>query len=137
MYTHNLRLKARPSHWAVLLLNLLFFDLPGIAQKVKKHLVDYVGPLIGTEGAGNVTIGPSYPLQHGIELSTKRLNKIIQIDERNLQATMEPSVINEACQNAVKQVGLSTRPGQQAQLLARRQPGPQKRRPESRAIRHA
>ena len=31
------------------------------AQAVSRPLVDYVDPFIGTEGAGNVIIGPSYP----------------------------------------------------------------------------
>ena len=57
-------------------------------------------------GAGTGLSGGALPIHHGVVLSTERLNKIIQIDERNLQATVEPGVINEAFQNAVKEVGL-------------------------------
>ena len=57
-------------------------------------------------GAGTGLSGGALPIAHGVVLSTERLNKIIQIDERNLQATVEPGVINEVFQNAVKEVGL-------------------------------
>ena len=39
-------------------------------------------------------------------LSTEKLNKILDIDERNLQVTTEPGVITEVLQNAVKEKGL-------------------------------
>lgn len=57
-------------------------------------------------GAGTGLSGGALPIHHGVVLSTERLNKILHIDERNLQATVEPGVINEAFQNAVKEVGL-------------------------------
>ena len=57
-------------------------------------------------GAGTGLSGGALPIHHGVVLSTERLNKILEIDERNLQATVEPGVINEAFQNAVKEVGL-------------------------------
>jgi glycolate oxidase len=57
-------------------------------------------------GAGTGLSGGALPIHHGVVLSTERLNKIIEIDERNLQATVEPGVVTEAFQNAVKEVGL-------------------------------
>ncbi|RTQ50945.1 FAD-binding protein [Hymenobacter gummosus] len=57
-------------------------------------------------GAGTGLSGGALPIHHGVVLSTERLNKILQIDERNLQATVEPGVVNEAFQIAVKEVGL-------------------------------
>ncbi|OON67343.1 FAD-binding oxidoreductase [Hymenobacter sp. CRA2] len=57
-------------------------------------------------GAGTGLSGGALPVHHGVVLSTERLNKILHIDERNLQATVEPGVINETFQNAVKEVGL-------------------------------
>jgi glycolate oxidase len=57
-------------------------------------------------GAGTGLSGGALPLHHGVVLSTERLNKILAIDERNLQATVEPGVVNEVFQNAVKEVGL-------------------------------
>ncbi|MDO7853099.1 FAD-binding oxidoreductase [Hymenobacter convexus] len=57
-------------------------------------------------GAGTGLSGGALPIHHGVVLSTERLNKILDIDERNLQATVEPGVVNEVFQNAVKEVGL-------------------------------
>ena len=39
-------------------------------------------------------------------MSMERFNKIIEIDERNLQATVEPGVINQVFKDAVKAKGL-------------------------------
>ncbi|MET4106933.1 FAD-linked oxidase C-terminal domain-containing protein [Hymenobacter sp. UYP22] len=57
-------------------------------------------------GAGTGLSGGALPVHHGVLLSTERLNRILEIDERNLQATVEPGVVNEVFQNAVKEVGL-------------------------------
>jgi glycolate oxidase len=51
-------------------------------------------------GAGTGLSGGALPIHHGVVLSTERLNRILEIDERNLQATVEPGVVNEAFQNA-------------------------------------
>lgn len=56
--------------------------------------------------AGTGLSGGALPIFGGIILSVERLNKILEIDERNLQATVEPGVINEVFQNAVIEKGL-------------------------------
>ncbi len=61
---------------------------------------------ITPRGAGTGLSGGALPHLGGVVLSTERLNKIIQIDERNLQVITEPGVITEVLQNAVKDVGL-------------------------------
>jgi glycolate oxidase len=57
-------------------------------------------------GAGTGLSGGALPHLGGLVLSTERLNKIIEIDERNLQVITEPGVITEVLQNAVKEKGL-------------------------------
>ncbi len=57
-------------------------------------------------GAGTGLSGGALPHLGGVLLSLERLNKIINIDERNLQVTTEPGVITEVLQNAVKEKGL-------------------------------
>ena len=52
-------------------------------------------------GARTGLSGGSLPINGGIALSTERLNAIIEIDERNLQATVEPGVINQVFRDAV------------------------------------
>lgn len=57
-------------------------------------------------GAGTGLSGGALPVHGGISLSMERFNEILLIDERNLQAVVEPGVINEVFQNAVKEKGL-------------------------------
>ena len=52
-------------------------------------------------GAGTGLSGGALAVHKGVILSTERLNRIIQIDERNLQATVEPGVITQVFQEAV------------------------------------
>lgn len=57
-------------------------------------------------GAGTGLSGGALPHLGGVFIATDRLNKILEIDERNLQVTTEPGVITEVLQNAVKEKGL-------------------------------
>jgi glycolate oxidase len=61
---------------------------------------------VSPRGAGTGLAGGSIPTHHGVVLSMERFNKILNIDELNLQATVEPGVITEVFQNAVKEKGL-------------------------------
>jgi len=81
---------------------------PGTAEEVAAimGLCHAAGVPVTARGAGTGLSGGALPIHHGVVLSTERLNRILQIDERNLQATVEPGVINEVFQNAVKEVGL-------------------------------
>src|SRR6187551_1796721 len=57
-------------------------------------------------GAGTGLSGGALPVKKGVVISMERFNKILNIDELNLQATVEPGVITEVFQNAVKEKGL-------------------------------
>lgn len=57
-------------------------------------------------GAGTGLSGGALPIHGGIIISMERFNQILEIDVRNLQATVEPGVINEVFQNAVIELGL-------------------------------
>ncbi|MGI8893674.1 MAG: FAD-binding oxidoreductase [Bacteroidia bacterium] len=57
-------------------------------------------------GAGTGLSGGALPLLGGVLISMERFNKIIEIDERNLQATVEPGVITQVFQQAVMEKGL-------------------------------
>ena len=54
-------------------------------------------------GGGTGLSGGSLPIQKGVVISMERFNKILNIDELNLQATVEPGVITQVFQNAVKE----------------------------------
>lgn len=57
-------------------------------------------------GARTGLSGGALPVKGGINLSMERFNRIIDIDERNLQATVEPGVINQVFHMACKEKGL-------------------------------
>jgi len=57
-------------------------------------------------GGGTGLSGGALPLQKGVVISMERFNKVLEIDELNLQATVEPGVITEVFQNIVKEKGL-------------------------------
>ncbi len=57
-------------------------------------------------GAGTGLSGGALPVYGGILLSLERFNLILDIDERNLQATVEPGVINQVFQDDVMEKGL-------------------------------
>ena len=62
-------------------------------------------PLV-PRGAGSGYTGGSVPSRGGIVISLERLNRILEIDEANLLAVVEPNVITGDLQDAVEQVGL-------------------------------
>jgi glycolate oxidase len=57
-------------------------------------------------GAGTGLSGGALPVLGGVLLSMERFNKILEIDERNLQAVVEPGVITQVFQEAVADKGL-------------------------------
>ena len=81
---------------------------PRTAEEISEILMIANKELIPVtpRGAGTGLSGGALPICGGIILSMERFNKIVEIDERNLQATVEPGVINEAFQNAVIERGL-------------------------------
>lgn len=59
-----------------------------------------------TRGAGTGLSGGALPVKGGVLLSMEKFNRILSIDERNLQATVEPGVINYVFQEEVKKLNL-------------------------------
>lgn len=57
-------------------------------------------------GGGTGLSGGALAIYGGLLIAMERFNKIIQIDERNLQATVEPGVITEELINAVAERNL-------------------------------
>src|SRR5260221_14613102 len=62
-------------------------------------------PLV-VRGAGTGFTGGAVPTRGGVLLSMERLNRILEIDELNLLAVVEPNVINGDLQRAVEKGGL-------------------------------
>jgi glycolate oxidase len=81
---------------------------PGSAEEISAILKicnQYKIP-VTPRGAGTGLSGGALPHLGGVLLSIERLNKIISIDERNLQVVTEAGVITEVLQDAVKARGL-------------------------------
>jgi glycolate oxidase len=57
-------------------------------------------------GGGTGYTGGAVPVRGGVVLSLERMNRILEIDEQNLVAVVEPNAITGAIQEAVERVGL-------------------------------
>jgi glycolate oxidase len=62
-------------------------------------------PLV-VRGGGTGYTGGAVPTEGGVVLSLERMNRILEIDEANLLAVVEPNVITGDLQDAVERVGL-------------------------------
>jgi glycolate oxidase len=76
-------------------------DISRIIKYCNEHLIP-----VTPRGAGTGLSGGAIPQNGGVVISTERLNRVLEIDERNLQVITEPGVITEVLQNAVKERGL-------------------------------
>lgn len=82
--------------------------MPGKAEEVAAILKlcnEHIIP-VTPRGGGTGLSGGALPVKGGVVVAMKRFNRIVDIDELNLQATVEPGVITEVFQNAVKEKGL-------------------------------
>ena len=79
-------------------------DVEQISQILK--LCSETNTPITPRGAGTGLAGGALPVAGGGVLSLERLNRILDIDTQNLQATVEAGVITETLQNAVEALGL-------------------------------
>ncbi len=62
-------------------------------------------PLV-PRGGGTGYTGGAVPVHGGVVMSLERLNRILEIDEGNLLAVVEPNVITGDLQDAVERLGL-------------------------------
>ncbi|HML57355.1 MAG TPA: FAD-linked oxidase C-terminal domain-containing protein [Ferruginibacter sp.] len=57
-------------------------------------------------GAGTGLAGGALPIMGGVVMSFKRMNRILHIDEQNLQVTTQPGVITQVLQEALEEKNL-------------------------------
>ena len=76
-------------------------EIARLARLCTEHRV----PLV-VRGAGTGYTGGAVPTRGGMVVSLERMNRILEIDEVNLLAVVEPNVINGDLQRAVERVGL-------------------------------
>jgi glycolate oxidase len=82
--------------------------LPSSAEQVAEILKLATRERIAVtpRGAGTGLSGAALPIYGGIVLSLEKMNRILEIDEGNLMAVVEPGVITEVLQNAAQERGL-------------------------------
>lgn len=61
---------------------------------------------VTVRGAGSGLAGGALPTYGGLVISMKRFDKIVHLDEKNFQVTVEPGMITEYLQNTLKEKGL-------------------------------
>jgi glycolate oxidase len=76
-------------------------EIAAVARLCNEHGV----PLV-VRGAGTGYTGGAVPLRGGVVVSMERLDRILEIDEENLLAVVQPAVITGDLQEAVEQRGL-------------------------------
>src|SRR5688572_5111353 len=76
-------------------------EVAGIARLCNERRV----PLV-PRGGGSGYTGGAVPVRGGVVLSLARMNRILEIDEANLVAVVEPNVVTGDLQDAVEQRGL-------------------------------
>jgi glycolate oxidase len=81
---------------------------PGTPDEISRimHLANETRVPVFPRGAGSGFTGGSLPTAGGIVLVTTRLDRILEINEENLVATVEPGLVTEQFQKAVEKVGL-------------------------------
>jgi glycolate oxidase len=76
-------------------------DIAAIARFCNQQRVPIV-----VRGAGTGFTGGAVPTRGGVVVSMERMNRILEIDQTNLLAVVEPNVITADLQRAVEKVGL-------------------------------
>ena len=81
---------------------------PGSTREVSEvmRLADMHRLPVTPQGARTGLSGAAHPIYGGIALSLERMNRIIEIDEANLMATVEPGVLVSEVHEATEKLGL-------------------------------
>ncbi|MEO5898410.1 MAG: FAD-linked oxidase C-terminal domain-containing protein [Vicinamibacterales bacterium] len=76
-------------------------EVAAVVRLCSAHGVPFV-----PRGAGSGYTGGAVPVRGGIVITLERMNRILEIDEANLIAVVQPNVITGDLQDAVEKVGL-------------------------------
>jgi len=81
---------------------------PDSAQQISKimQLANKYKVPVTPRGGGTGLSGGAVPIYRGIVLSLERMNTILEIDEKNMMATVEPGVITSEINDQIKNKGL-------------------------------
>lgn len=84
---------------------VLFVHTADEISNVLRYCNEHTIP-VTVRGGGTGLSGGALAIHGGVVLNMQGFNKILKIDEQNLQVVVEPGVITEVLQNAVKEKGL-------------------------------
>ena len=84
---------------------VVFPSTPEEVVKIMELAWEEEVPVI-PRGAGSGFTGGSLPVKGGMVVSTEKMNRILEIDERNLSALVEPGVVTGELQQTVEALGL-------------------------------
>jgi glycolate oxidase len=76
-------------------------EVAALMKLCNKHLIP-----VTPRGAGTGLSGGALPVKGGLLIAMERFDKVLEIDEQNLQATVEPGVITEEFMNQAAVKGL-------------------------------
>ena len=76
-------------------------EVAALLKLCNKHLIP-----VTPRGAGTGLSGGALPVKGGLLIAMERFDKVLEIDEQNLQATVEPGVITEEFMNQAAAKGL-------------------------------
>src|SRR5687768_2866124 len=76
-----------------------------IVKRCVRESINYV-----VRGAGTGLSGGALAITHGVMIVTQRLNRILEVNEHELFAIVEPGVVNSHLSRRVKQLGLHFAP---------------------------
>ena len=91
-YAHPPEVVVKPGHAE---------EVEAIVRLANEHLIP-----ITPRGAGSGLSGGAVPIHGGICLSVERMNRILEIDPANLMAVVEPGVVTNQLDTALKPYGL-------------------------------
>ncbi|QBR01933.1 FAD-linked oxidase C-terminal domain-containing protein [Paraburkholderia pallida] len=98
----------------------LLVVLPQSTEEVRQVLAycHRSGIKIVPRGSGTSLSGGALPIEDGIVLGTARMNRIVEIDEHNRVARVQPGVPNVRVTEAVRHLGLCYMPDPSSQVIA-------------------
>lgn len=91
-------------------------DADGVATAVR--LATEAGVPVVARGSGTGLCGGAVPTRGGVVIATSRMNRILNIDARNLRAVVEPGVINLDLSRAAASYGLYYAPDPSSQKIS-------------------
>ncbi len=87
-------------------------DVANIVRVCAKHAIPIVA-----RGAGSNLCGGTVPVSGGLVVAMRRMNRLLELDEENLTATIQPGLNTKEFHNRVEQAGLFYPPDPSSMII--------------------